>query len=147
MNARELMTPAPFAVTPTETVARAARLMADHAIGSLPVVDDYDRRGLIGMITDRDIVVRCVANSHSASCPVASHMTALPLHTVHAADDLEELARKMEVGQVRRIPVISGDNTLIGIVAQADLATKVGAEQPKLVEEVVARISAPLVAA
>jgi CBS domain-containing protein len=143
MKAKDLMTPDPFAVTPQETVARAAQLMRDLKVGCIPVLQDQHSRKLVGMITDRDIATRCVASGHSADCTVGSHMTGAPLHTVLAESDQKEIVDKMEHAQVRRIPVVSPENQLLGIVAQADIATKLGPIQPILVEEMVEAVSRP----
>jgi len=141
MKARDLMTPDPFTVLPTDTVARAAELMRDIRVGCIPVVKSSATPVLIGLITDRDITVRCVANAHPGPCLVHQHMTSANLLTVGAEADESEVIAKMEQAQVRRIPVVKADGSLLGIVAQADLATKLGPKEPLVVEAVLERIS------
>jgi CBS domain-containing protein len=143
MKARDIMTPAPVTVSPTDTVAHAAEVMRDLRIGCVPVVDELHLPVLLGLLTDRDITVRCVARHHDPNCLVRNHMTSRRLVTVTPDADVSEIIQKMEFAQVRRIPVVTANNVLMGIIAQADLATKLGHDQPALVEEVVERISAP----
>jgi CBS domain-containing protein len=143
MKARELMTSDPHVVTRRDSIARAAEIMRDLDIGLVPVVEDPVSMHLVGVITDRDIAVRCVAKKHGISCTVADHMTPAPLATAEPDDDVDAVIATMERSQVRRIPIVDGDNRLVGIIAQADLATKLGPKEPKKLEEVLERISAP----
>ena len=124
MKVRDIMTPKPFVVTPADNVTKAAEIMRYENIGGIPVVNDPANPRLAGMITDRDIVLRCVARGHHASCVVSEIMTPLPLETVLPDADVSEVVHKMEIAEVRRIPVVSDDGILIGIVAEADIATK-----------------------
>lgn len=143
MKARDLMTANPSAVTPSDTIARAAEIMHDLDVGIVPVVDNQQSKRLVGVITDRDITVRCVAKKHGPGCSVKDHMTRERLDTVRADDDAGAVVSLMEREQVRRIPVISDDNRLQGIIAQADLAAKLGPREPLKVEEVLERVSVP----
>jgi CBS domain-containing protein len=120
--------------------------MRNIGVGSFPVVQDQDSRLLIGMITDRDLVVRCMADAHGPSCTVWSHMTPSPLQTVELGDDESLVIEKMKRAQVRRIPVVDADNRLLGIIAQADVARKLGPTEPQIVDEVLEKISAPVTA-
>jgi len=143
MKARDIMTSNPHVTTRREPVSRAAEIMRDLDIGIVPVVDDASSMRLVGVITDRDIAVRCVAKKHGTSCTVGDHMTSEHLDTAHPDDDIEVVISLMERDQVRRIPVVSEDNRLAGMIAQADLATKLGAKEPQKVEEVLQRVSEP----
>ncbi|HEU4994573.1 MAG TPA: CBS domain-containing protein [Gemmatimonadaceae bacterium] len=142
MKARDIMTADPGVITQRELVSRAAEIMRDLDVGIVPVVDDPSSMRLLGVITDRDIAVRCVAKRHGPSCTVAEHMTSTHLDTVRPDDDIDAVISLMERDQVRRIPVVSDDNRLAGVIAQADLATKVGPKDPKKIEEVLERVSA-----
>jgi len=124
MRARDIMTAKPLAVTPTDQVWKAAEIMKHEDIGGVPVVRDSSTLHLVGLITDRDITVRCVARRHGATCLVGDHMTPAPLQTVSPDADIAEIVAKMERAQVRRIPVVDDRDVLIGIVAEADLAAK-----------------------
>lgn len=124
MKARDIMTVKPFVVTPDDPIAKAAEIMRYEDVGGVPVVDDPARPRLVGLITDRDIAIRWVARGHHTDCRVGDIMTPAPLQTVAPDADVDEIVEKMEYAQVRRIPVISDDGVLIGIVAEADLAVK-----------------------
>ena len=144
MLARELMTPDPRVVTADDPISHAAQLMRDENVGALPVVDDRTRMHVAGVITDRDIVVRCVAARHFGECQVGDHMTSDRLDTVTADTAATEVIRMMERDQVRRVLVTEGGR-LVGIIAQADLALKEGPLEPLVVERVLERVSAPSV--
>lgn len=124
MKARDIMTAKPLAVVPTDPVWKAAEIMRYEDIGGVPVVSDATTRRLVGLITDRDITVRCTARRHASSCLVLAHMTPHPLHTVHPDADVCEIVEKMEAAEVRRIPVVDDLGSLVGIVAERDLAMK-----------------------
>lgn len=146
MRARDLMTSDPFGVSPDEPVSRAAEIMRDLGVGCVPVVESPEIPVLLGVITDRDVVVRCTASGHAPTCKVKAHMSVKPLQTVDANADVSEVIRKMEQAQVRRVPVVNDSGVLIGIIAQADLAMKLGPSEPLKVEEVLEAVSAPAVA-
>lgn len=141
MKARDIMTANPVAVVPGDSIRQAADVMRELNIGAVPVVDDITAKRLRGIITDRDIVIRCTAEGHSPFCLVSEHMSAMPLETVGPDTDVSVVIEKMEAVQVRRIPVIGKDGEVLGIIAQADVATKVGPRQPEQVEELLERIS------
>ena len=143
MKARDIMTADPFFITQKEPISRAAEIMRDSDVGIVPVVDDASSKRLLGVITDRDIAVRCVAKKLDPACAVGDHMTSSPLGTVRPDDDIEQVISLMEREQVRRIPVVSENNKLAGMIAQADLATKLGPSQPKKIEEVLEQVSSP----
>ena len=144
MRARDLMTANPQVVTADEPVSTAARIMRDLNVGCVPVVDDKAHMHLTGVLTDRDLVVRCMAERHQRDCRVADHMTTAGLATVDADADVAEVIRLMESNQVRRIQVLEGGR-LAGIIAQADLALKEGPLEPLMVEHLLERVSAPAV--
>lgn len=124
MKARDIMTPKPFVVTSADNVTKAAEIMRYQNIGGVPVVNNPGNPTLVGIITDRDIVIRCVARGHDTFCAVADVMTPLPLRTVLADADVSDVVRKMEDAEVSRIPVVTDDGILIGIVTESDIATK-----------------------
>jgi CBS domain-containing protein len=120
-KAREIMTADVTCVRENETLLDAAHKMAEHSVGALPVCSDNDR--LLGMITDRDIVVRGLAEGRDPASTKVGELTQAQQEavTIGADDDAEEILRTMSSHQVRRLPVIDGHD-LIGIVAQADVA-------------------------
>ncbi|MHB1862795.1 MAG: CBS domain-containing protein [Gemmatimonadaceae bacterium] len=143
MRARDLMTTNPAVVTADDPITKAAEVMRNLDVGMLPVVDDLHTRRLIGIITDRDIVVRCLAERSIVECQVRNHMTSNPLVYVSEDSTLQQVVQKMERYQVRRLPVVVSDRRVIGVVTQADLARRVGPDNPELIEEVLERISTP----
>jgi CBS domain-containing protein len=140
MKARDLMAPYPGVVTAGDPLSRAAEIMRDRGVGMVPVVDDTLAMHLVGVITDRDIAVRCVAPRHGGRCAVGAHLTAAPLATVEPDTDVREVMDRMKVHQVRRLPVVAGGR-LVGVVALADLARLEGRLDPLEVESVVERVS------
>ncbi len=122
MNVKEVMTANPRTVKPGESIQAAAVVMREQDAGAVPVVEDDGR--LIGMITDRDIVVRAVASGRPPSEPVREVLTS---DLVVATPDMstKEAAKLMAEHQVRRLPVVDKDR-LVGIISIGDLAVKEG---------------------
>ena len=131
----EVMTTDVEVVRPEETLRDAARAMADLDVGSLPVCDG---RKLIGMITDRDITIRAVAEGKSADTPVQDIMTD-DVVWCSDSDSVDAVLRQMSDAQIRRIPVIDADRQLVGIVALGDIAL----EEEDDVDETLRDISMP----
>lgn len=140
MKAREIMTSNVECVTRQDSLSRAAQIMRDADVGAVPVVDDRQSMRLVGVITDRDIAVRHVAGDNSTDCCVGDHMSTGRLHTVSPDADVKDVMRTMKAEQVRRVPVTEGDR-LVGIIAQADIATSRVGE--RATGEVVEEISEP----
>lgn len=115
----EAMTPNPDTVEPSTTVAEAARKLRDGDVGSIPIVEDGT---LQGILTDRDIAIRVVAQGKDPSTTTVGEIASRDLVTVDPDQTLAEAARLMAEHQVRRLPVVEEDGRLVGIVAQADLA-------------------------
>jgi CBS domain-containing protein len=122
MTAREIMTPNPTVVTQDESISRAACIMRDQAVGMLPVVTDEGSMTLVGLITDRDIVIQHVAGLCSSDCAVSAHMSKGDIATVDEDADAGTVLEVMQTRQVRRVPVTSGSGKLVGVIAQADIA-------------------------
>ena len=116
-SVRDTMTNQPTSIDVSQSVGDAARVMRDEDIGSLPVTD---QGRLIGVITDRDIAVRVVAEGRADSATVADALSRNPV-TVTPEHDLDDALKLMARHQVRRLPVVE-DERLVGIVAQADVA-------------------------
>lgn len=135
MKARDIMMMHPSVVTPDETMEAAARIMRDRTVGVLPVIDDLQGRRLAGILTDHDIVVRCVAAGHDARCLVRDHMTTARLVWVGPDADVSEVAARMNEAGLRRIPVLDEDHRLVGVIVLADLHVRVRSSNPVLVEE------------
>jgi CBS domain-containing protein len=140
MKIREAMTPNPVTCIPSDTAQKAAQLMRDNNVGSLPVVSDHDSLRLLGMITDRDLCISVVADGlDSKSSTIERFISASPV-TCREGENLDAAERAMQEHQIRRIPVIDGDGRCIGIVSQADMALK---DKPDKVSKTVAEVSKP----
>lgn len=142
MKVRDIMTPDPEVLTPEHRVSDAAKVMAYLEVGIVPVVQDSTDRRLRGVITDRDIAVRHVAERHQADCAVSAHMSEATV-TAGPDEDIHDVLRRMRSARVRRVPVVEGAGRVVGIVAQADLAVKLGPSEPEELEKTVERISEP----
>lgn len=121
MNIREVMTPDPRCVTPDESIQAAALIMRDEDTGAVPVVENGR---VLGMVTDRDIVIRAVADGAKLSGPVREIVSGEP---VCATPEMStrEASKLMAEHQIRRLPVVEGER-IIGIVSLGDLAVKEG---------------------
>jgi CBS-domain-containing membrane protein len=142
MQVQEVMTRDPNVVTPETAIAEVARMMAKLDVGLIPVVDGSDTRRVQGVITDRDITVRHVAQDHGPACPVSDHMTR-DVRTVNEHDSGADVMRAMRSEKIRRVPVLGEGGRLVGIVAQADLAVASGPRDRDAVEETLEEISQP----
>ena len=131
----EVMTTDVEVVRPEDTLRDAARAMADLDVGSLPVCDG---RKLIGMITDRDITIRAVAEGKGADTAVSEVMTDDVIWCTDT-DSIDEVLQQMSDAQVRRIPVVDEDRQLVGIVALGDIAL----EEEEDVDQTLRDISMP----
>lgn len=118
-SAREVMTAGAACVGERESLVDAARKMRDLDVGALPICGEDQR--LKGMLTDRDIVVRCIADGGDPATATAGQLAKGKPVTIGADDSIEEAMRTMAEHQVRRLPVIDG-HKLVGIIAQADIA-------------------------
>ncbi len=138
MKARDIMTANPRCVTTSDSITRAAEIMRDTDVGIVPVVEDSGSMKLAGVVTDRDIAVRIVAEGRDNTVNVRDIMSS-GLATVKPDDDLDRVTELMKSEQVRRIPVVEGDR-LVGIIAQADVARE---GRDRKTGDVVERISEP----
>ena len=138
MKVKELMSLNPACCTPEDSAQTVAKMMCDRNVGSIPVVIDQQSRGLVGMVTDRDLCCRVVAQGlDPKSTRIQEFVTYNPA-ICRDGENVEQCERLMQEHQVRRIPVVDKENRVIGIVAQADLALK---DRPERVHKTVAEIS------
>ena len=137
MNVRDVMTARPRSAAPDTPLSQVAQLMDNQDIGAIPILDE-DR--LVGMITDRDIVVRGVAKEKDLRGMSSRDIASGDLVTVRPDQDLSDALHLMAQHQVRRLPVVDDENRLVGVVSQADIALDVN---DKSVGEMVAGISKP----
>ena len=125
-TARDIMSGGVECVGENETLADAARKMRDLDVGSLPICGEDNR--LKGMLTDRDIVVKCLAEGGDPASTRAGDLAEGKPVTIGADDPVAEILRTMSQYKVRRLPVIDGQD-LVGMVSQADVARNVPEEQ------------------
>jgi CBS domain-containing protein len=121
MKVQEIMSRDPACCTATDTVQHAAKLMAEHDCGCIPVVDDLQSKKIVGTITDRDIACRCVAEGKDVRSAVSEVMSANP-SCCGPNDDVRDVERVMSERQVRRVPIVDQSGCCVGMVSQADLA-------------------------
>lgn len=135
----EVMTKDPVCCLPGDTVAKAAELMKSENIGSIPVIENEQTKKLVGIVTDRDLALKIVADGLDAKSTKVDAVMTRKVVTCRADDDLQKALDAMSEHQLRRIPVVDNENKILGIIAQADVATRV--DQPEKTAEMVKEIS------
>ena len=118
-TAKDIMHPSAHWIPSQETLNRAAQLMRDLKVGALPIADDQER--LMGILTDRDIVIGCVAMGHDPARITAGEMANGTPRWIDAGADVEDVLQEMQDHQIRRLPVIE-NKRLVGMISEADLA-------------------------
>ncbi|MEI7033792.1 CBS domain-containing protein [Streptomyces pratensis] len=127
-TARDIMNSGARWVPAHETLDRAAQLMRDHNVGALPVSANGDQDRMVGIITDRDIVVECVAMGHDPSKVTAGDLAHGTPRWIDAAADVNAVLEEMQTHRIRRLPVVE-DKKLVGMISEADLAQHLTEEQ------------------
>ena len=135
-RARDVMTVNPALCKPETSLDQVAKLMVQHDCGEIPVVDSAEQ--VVGVVTDRDIVCRVVADGKNPSAYPAEHCMTTRVVTVQDDTPVSEVMAAMEKHQVRRIPVVDARGGCVGIIAQADLAW---AGREKEIAELVREVS------
>jgi len=138
MRISEIMTRDPELIDPNSSIRDAARRMKNEDIGALPIGEN-DR--LIGMVTDRDIAIRAVAEDRDPSSTTVRDVMSEKIYYCFEDDDIEDAARCMAQNQVRRLPILNRDKRLTGIVSLGDIA-QTGEECEKTALEGVSEPSA-----
>ena len=115
----EAMTSNPCSIDTTKSVAYAAKMMRDEDVGVAPIVEGQK---LVGVLTDRDVAVRVVAEGRDPESTTVVEVASKEVVTVDPQQDLDEALRLMAKHQVRRLPVVEEDGRLVGVLAQADVA-------------------------
>ncbi|WP_175407687.1 CBS domain-containing protein [Streptomyces sp. TRM64462] len=118
-TARDIMHPGAHWIPQHETLDRAAQLMREHDVGALPIADKNER--LCGIVTDRDIVVKCVAAGHDPARVTCGDVAEGTPRWIDAGADVSEALREMETHRIKRLPVIE-NKRLVGIISEADVA-------------------------
>jgi CBS domain-containing protein len=143
MRARDIMTANLHVVTPDEPVIAAAAIMADYSVGLVPVVSDFEEMRLEGVITDRDITVRHVAPGHSEGCLVRDHMTTEHLDVVAAGDYADDVIDRVQQRRLPCVLVVEAGLRLVGVITETNIARRIGAMEPILIEQLLQEISEP----
>jgi CBS domain-containing protein len=133
------MTKNPVSALPGDTVTSVAQLMKERDIGPVPIVEDKISKRLIGIVTDRDLALKVVAGGRDPNTTLVQDVMTTEVVTCREDDDIESTLDSMARNQLRRILVVDADNHLVGIIAQADVATRM--DEPERTAEVVKEIS------
>jgi CBS domain-containing protein len=141
MKAQDIMAKDPRCVTPRTSIKDAASLMKSEDVGALPVVESEGSKRLVGMVTDRDIAIRVVADGRDIGSATVSDAMSRGATTAKASDSLDDVMKVMGREQVRRIPIVDDREELVGIVSQADVVRK--ASSDRKAEDTVEKISQP----
>jgi CBS domain-containing protein len=135
----EVMTKNPVCCLPSENVANVAAMMKRENIGPIPVIENEQTRKLVGIVTDRDLAMKIVAEGRDARSTKVESVMTHKVVTCRAEDDLQKALDTMSEHQLRRIPIVDNNNKILGIISQADVATRVN--QPDKTAEMVKEIS------
>lgn len=135
MQVQDIMTRDPACCSPPATLQDVAQKMAECDCGEIPVLDEQRRP--IGVVTDRDICIRAVAQGRDTKQATADQIMSTPVYTVTPDADLAAVCRQMEEHKIRRVPVVDGQGACCGIVAQADVVGALsGAQAGKVVRDI-----------
>lgn len=135
----DLMTRNPVTALADDTVASVARLMKEMDIGPIPIVEDIVSKKLVGIVTDRDLAMKVVAEGRDPNTTKVGEVMTQDVVTCRDDDEVQSTLEAMSQHQLRRILVVDAENSLVGIIAQADIATRMN--QPETTGEVVKDIS------
>ena len=130
----------PTTIAPESAVRDAAVLMSESDISILPVVESTPARRIIGVISDRDILERCVAAGHTEGCLVRDHMTSSGLETAAPDDDVESVIKRMAADLAHRFPIVDADGSVVGIITYSDIVTRIRPDDSPLRNAIVERV-------
>ena len=137
----EVMTASPTFCLPDHNACYVARIMRDEDIGSVPIIENLNTRKLVGIVTDRDLTLKVIAENRDGQSVTLNEVMSRHPVTCRENEDIDRAMQAMADHQVRRIPIVNERNELVGIIAQADIATRT--EQPRKTAAVVEDISKP----
>jgi CBS domain-containing protein len=133
------MTKDPVCCLPNDSALKAAELMKSGNVGSIPVIENEETKKLVGIVTDRDLTLQIVALGRNSKTRKVEAVMTRDVKTCHPEDDLQKALDVMSEHQLRRLPVVDKDSRILGIISQADVATRVN--QPEKTAEMVKEIS------
>ncbi len=135
----DIMTKQLIYCVPGDTVSRAAQLMEREDIGPVLIVENGQNNKLVGIVTDRDLALKVVGEERDTRTTKVEEVMSRNIVSCHANDDVDKATDLMEQYQLRRIPVVDSESRLVGIISQADVATRIG--DPDKTAKVVKEIS------
>ena len=138
---RDVMTKDPVCCLAGDTAVYAARLMREHDVGILPIVENQENKRLAGVVTDRDLVLKLVADGLDPWTTVVERAISKPAVTCSPDDVYDEALRLMEQHRVKRVPVVDNSGRVVGVISEADVALRV--RDRRKTAEVVESISQP----
>jgi CBS domain-containing protein len=144
MLVKEVMTANPACCVPETGLQEVAKMMVDHDCGEIPVVESKEKKNPVGVITDRDIVCRTVAQGTNPLDLTVADCMSKPCVTVTPDMSVEQCGHILEENKIRRVPVVDESGACCGIVAVADIALR---NRPSVVAEVVKEVSQPATSA
>ena len=136
---KKVMTIKTVCCLPSDMVVKAAQLMKRENVGAIPVIENQQTQKLVGIVTDRDLALKIVAAGRDAKSTQVGAVMTRKVVTCHPEDDLQKALDAMSEHQLRRIPIVDKDNKILGIIAQADVATRLN--KPEKTAEMVKQIS------
>ncbi len=136
---KDVMTKNPVSCLTSDLVMKVAQLMSRDNIGSLLVIENEESQKLIGIVTDRDLALKVLSEGRDAKSTKVETVMTRNIVTCHPEDDLQKALDGMAQHQLRRMPVVDEDNRILGVIAQADIATRL--DQPEKTAEMVKKIS------
>jgi len=136
---KDVMTKDPVSCLTSDSVMKVAQLMSRDNIGSLLVIENEETQTLIGIVTDRDLALKVLSEGRDARSTKVETVMTRNVVTCHPEDGLQKALDAMAQHQLRRMPVVDNDNRILGIIAQADIATRL--DQPEKTAEMVKEIS------
>ncbi len=125
MNCQDVMTDNPVCCLPDDTVGQAARLMRRERVGSIPVISDDRSRSLIGIITDRDMATKVVAESRDPNHTQIFDVMTRAIVACRGTDDVACAIKAMREHELRRVPIVDFDGHIIGIISQSDVSLRI----------------------
>ncbi len=134
-----VMTKNPTCCQPSDSVMKVAQWMKRENIGSIPVIENNETRKLVGIVTDRDLALKVIGQGSDPKTVQVDSVMTHKLVTCRPEDDIQVALDRMSEHQLRRIPIVDDEHKILGIISQADVATRVN--QPEKTAEVVKDIS------
>ena len=141
MRCDQLMTREPVCCLPNDNVIKAAQIMKRADIGLIPIIDTEETKMIVGILSDRDMTMNVIAESRDPQTTTVEEVMTRKVVSCQVSDDIQKAMDLMMEYQLRRIPVVDKSNKIVGIISQADVATRLN--QPGTTAEVVKEISQP----